>query len=157
MKIMSRVWLVALMASLGGYGTFAQSTANLPHFEVASVKLNNSESTGSSNDFGAAYVTFRNYVLRGVVMSAFLVDSESLQAPAWLNEVRVDITGKVPAGSTTFEQRRQMLQVLLLERFGLAVHRESKIRAVRPFSEKHLGGASEPLALPCGRPLPLYL
>jgi uncharacterized protein (TIGR03435 family) len=129
MKIMSRISLVALIASLGGFEAFAQSAATLPHFEVASVKLNNSDSMASNNDFGAAYVTFQNYTLRGVVMNAFLVNSDSLQAPAWLNEVRVDITGKVPAGSTTFEQRTQMLQALLFERFGLTVHRESRVRS----------------------------
>ena len=36
-------------------------------------------------------------------------------------------------------------------------HKDVLVRAVRPFSEKHLGGAPEPLALSCGRPLPLYL
>jgi uncharacterized protein (TIGR03435 family) len=118
-----------LAAALGCSGAFAQAPADLPHFEVASVKLNNSESTGSSNDFGAANVTFRNNTLRAVVRMAFWADDDLLQAPAWLNDVRVDITGKVPAGSTTFEQRRQMLQALLFERFGLAVHRESKIRS----------------------------
>lgn len=120
---------VLLAAAVGCSAAFAQSAANLPHFEVASVKLNHSENTGSSNDFGAAYVTFRNYVLRALVRAAFGVDDGEFQAPAWMGDVRVDITGKVPQGSVTFEQKRQMLQTLLVERFGLDVHRESKVRS----------------------------
>jgi uncharacterized protein (TIGR03435 family) len=126
---MLRISSVALIALLGVAGAFAQPAANLPRFEVASVKLNNSESTGSNNDFMSANVTFRNYTLRGVLINAFGLNNEALQAPVWLNDVRVDITGKVPSASATFEQRRQMLQALLFERFGLEVHRESKIRA----------------------------
>ena len=128
MKTMTRMLLVALLASLGGSGAYCQSADNPPHFEVASLKLNNSANTGSSNDFGDAYVTFRNYVLRSVVRMAYWVDDQALQAPAWLSDVRVDISGKVPSPSTTFEQKRQMLQALLVERFGLEVHRESKVR-----------------------------
>jgi uncharacterized protein (TIGR03435 family) len=127
MKTMTRIPLVALLASLGGSGAYCQSADNLSHFEVASLKLNNSANTGSSNDFGDAYVTFRNYVLRSVVTMAFGVDYQAMQAPAWLADIRVDISGKVPSPST-FEQKRQMLQALLIERFGLEVHRESKVR-----------------------------
>lgn len=126
---MTRMSLVALLASLGGSGAYCQSADSLPHFEVASLKLNNSANTGSSNDFGDAYVTFRNYVLRGVIRAAYWVDDEALRAPAWLSDVRVDITGKVPSASTTLEKKRQMLQALLMERFGLAVHRESNVRS----------------------------
>jgi uncharacterized protein (TIGR03435 family) len=108
---------------------FAQAVEAPLHFEVASVKLNDSDSTGSSNDFMSANVTFRNYVLRGVVRMAFWTDDDLVQAPAWLSDVRVDITGKVSPPSATFEQRRQMLQTLLAQRFGLVVHRESKIRS----------------------------
>jgi uncharacterized protein (TIGR03435 family) len=125
---MTRMSLVALIASLGGSGAYSQSADNLPHFEVASLKLNNSANTGSSNDFGDAYVTFRNYVLRGVIRMAFSVDDQAMQAPPWVADIRVDISGKVPSPSTTFEQKRQMLRALLIERFGLEVHRESKTR-----------------------------
>jgi uncharacterized protein (TIGR03435 family) len=128
MEYMPRISLLVLIASFGGCAAFAQSAANLPHFEVASVKLNNSESTGSSNDFGDAYVTFRNYVLRGVIRMAFSVDDQAMQAPPWVADIRVDISGKVPSPSTTFEQKREMLRALLFERFGLEAHRESKVR-----------------------------
>ena len=119
---------VALLVLLAGSAGFSQSAASLPHFEVASLKLNNSANTGSSNDFGDAYVTFRNYGLRGVVTMAFGVDYQAIQAPAWLTDIRVDISGKVPSSSASFDQKRQMLQALLIERFGLETHRESKIR-----------------------------
>ncbi len=125
---MSRISMILALAALRCVA-FAQAPGTPLHFEVASVKLNASESTGSTNDFMSANVTFRNYTLRGVVRMAFWTDDDLLQAPAWLSDVRVDITGKIPSASATFEQRRQMLQALLFERFGLAVHRESKIRS----------------------------
>jgi uncharacterized protein (TIGR03435 family) len=128
MKAMTRFSLLALIASLAGTGAYSQSAVNLPHFEVASLKLNNSANTGSSNDFGDAYVTFRNYVLRAVIRMAYSVDDQAMQAPPWVADIRVDISGKVPSPSTTFEQKREMLRALLIERFGLEAHRESKVR-----------------------------
>ena len=52
-------------------------------------------------------------------------DIDEITAPAWLNEVRFDITAKIPAG-TTREQFALMRQNLLDERFKLVFHREKK-------------------------------
>lgn len=71
---------------------------------------------------------FRNYVLGGILQTAFKVDRLSLEAPDWLFAERFDITGKVSDEKASLEERRQMLQALLIDRFGLAFHRETKIR-----------------------------
>jgi uncharacterized protein (TIGR03435 family) len=116
---------VAVICAAGSL--LAQSDTTSPRFEVASIKLNTSNETGSSNDLGAAEVTFRNYVLRGIMDTAFRISDQNLVAPDWMSGERFDISGKVPPGSN-LEQRRQMLQALLAERFGLVVHREQKLR-----------------------------
>lgn len=73
--------------------------------------------------------TFRNYVLGGILHNAFSVDRLALEAPDWLYDERFDITAKVPDEKASFDQRRQMLQALLIDRFGLAFHHETKTRA----------------------------
>lgn len=51
--------------------------------------------------------------------------------PAWIESFgdAYDIVGK-PAGSVTGEQCRQMVQSLLVDRFHLKIHRETRERAV---------------------------
>jgi uncharacterized protein (TIGR03435 family) len=100
---------------------FAQPSASLPRFEAASIRLNHSGETGSSDDISSTYVTFHNYTLRGIIRLAFMVDDLSLDAPPWVGDLRFDVTGKVPSGSATLAERRQMLQALLYDRLALAV------------------------------------
>ena len=122
----ARLMCLALIVTSGA---LSQDATSLPRFEVASIKLNASSETGSRNDLGGANVVFRNYVLGGILQTAFNVDRLVLEAPAWLYDERFDITAKVPDEKATLDERRQMLQALLIDRFGLAFHYESKIRA----------------------------
>jgi uncharacterized protein (TIGR03435 family) len=115
--------LLVLAAALAS----AQPASQL-RFEVATIKLNTSGETSSDNDLMAAYVTFRNYTLRALVRIAFSVDDLLLEAPAWLGDLRFDITAKVPVASATLDERRQMMRVLLYDRFALAVHHKSVTR-----------------------------
>jgi uncharacterized protein (TIGR03435 family) len=114
---------------IAGTAAFAQN-ANLPRFDVASIKLSTLNSTGSQSDFSGTNVVFRNYVLGGILQSAFGgVDRLSLEAPDWIFEERFDIAAKVPDEKTNLDERQKMLQALLIDRFGLAYHRETKMRA----------------------------
>jgi uncharacterized protein (TIGR03435 family) len=111
-------------------GALSQDATSLPRFEVASIKLNTSNDTGSRNDLSGASVVFRNYVLGGILQTAFNVgDRLALEAPDWLYSERFDITAKVPDEKASLDERRQMLQALLMDRFGLAFHHETKMRA----------------------------
>jgi uncharacterized protein (TIGR03435 family) len=110
-------------------GAFAQDATSLPRFEVASIKLNASNDTGSRNDLRGATVEFRNVVLGSILQTAFKVDRLVLEAPAWLWDERFDITAKVPDEKASFDERRQMLQALLIDRFGVVSHHETKTRA----------------------------
>jgi uncharacterized protein (TIGR03435 family) len=111
-------------------GAFSQDATSLPRFEVASIKLSASNETGSRNDLSGASVVFRNYVLGGILQTAFNVgDRLALEAPDWLYSERFDITAKIPDEKASLDERRQMLQALLIDRFGLAFHHETKMRA----------------------------
>lgn len=122
----ARVVCVALMVTVGA---LSQDATSLPRFEVASIKLNTSNDTGSRNDFSGASVVFRNYVLGSILQFAFHVDRLDLEAPDWLYGERFDITAKVPDEKASLDERRKMLQALLIDRFGLVFHRETKMRA----------------------------
>jgi uncharacterized protein (TIGR03435 family) len=108
----------------------SQDATSLPRFEVASIKLNTSNDTASRNDLSGASVVFRNYVLGGILQTAFNVaDRLALEGPDWLYGERFDITAKVPDEKASLDERRQMLQTLLIDRYGLAFHHETKMRA----------------------------
>lgn len=122
----ARLMFVSLMVAAGA---FAQDAPSILRFEVASIKLNTSNDTGSRNDFGGANVVFRNYVLGSILQNAFMVDRLALEAPDWLYRERFDITARVPNEKASLDERRKMLQALLIDRFGLAFHHETKMRA----------------------------
>ena len=120
-------WLVSA-SIIATIGAFAQSAIPLPRFEVASIKPSTINETGSRNDLSGPNVVFRNYVLRGILQTAFGVNQLALEAPDWLGDERFDITAKVQDEKANMEQRRQMLQALLIDRFGLVFHLETKMR-----------------------------
>jgi len=69
--------------------------------------------------------TCQNMSLHNVIGIAFNLNSQQLIAPEWTKEPRFDITAKVPEGATR-EQFFQMLQNMLVERFGLKFHRDQQ-------------------------------
>jgi uncharacterized protein (TIGR03435 family) len=56
---------------------------------------------------------------------AYDIAQYQLSAPDWMEATRFDITARIPPG-TTEEQLRLMEQTLLVERFRLTVHHETK-------------------------------
>lgn len=117
------------VSMLGAAAAFAQNAPVLPRFEAASIKLSTLDDTGSMNDFRGSTVVFRNYVFGGILQTAFNVERLALEAPDWLYNERFDITAKVPDDKASLDERRQMLQTLLIDRFGLTFHHETKMRA----------------------------
>jgi uncharacterized protein (TIGR03435 family) len=111
----------------------AQSPAEKPAFEVASVKpaappTPGTFMTGSSGGPGTpdpGQATFTNVTQRTLLRTAYDVQDYQISGPAWLESERYDIVAKVPKGVTK-EQFRLMLQSLLAERFKLTLHRETK-------------------------------
>jgi uncharacterized protein (TIGR03435 family) len=76
--------------------------------------------TNSPGRFSCAGVNLKPLLLR-----AYDLMSYQLEGPPSIDSDRFDIDAKIPPG-TTKEQFNLMLQNLLVERFGLAVHRETR-------------------------------
>lgn len=113
---------------------FGQATTSLT-FEVASVKPSAPVPPSGRVYFGPprggpgtpdpGQITWTYATLRALLMTAYDVKGYQISGPAWLASERYDIAAKVPAGATQ-EQVDVMWQNLLLERFGLRLHHESK-------------------------------
>jgi uncharacterized protein (TIGR03435 family) len=102
-------------------------------------------------------LTLENYSLANLIMSAYDVRPYQLSAPSWAATTRFLITAKLPEG-TTKGTARLMLRHLLIERFGLKVHSESKemqlydlVVGKNGHKMKELSG--EPPPIPAAAPL----
>jgi uncharacterized protein (TIGR03435 family) len=105
-------------------------------FDVASIKQNTSGSErgqfgGPPSRFTATNVPALRFITFAYQMQDFLIE----KAPDWLNTARWDINAKAdgnfPAATIDGpDPRRDMLRALLVDRFKLAVHRETRERPV---------------------------
>ena len=103
---------------------YAQN-AKRPSFEVASVKLNLTGSGSNNTDSDPGQLVITNLTLDRLIQMAFGVSPAEISGPDWMSSVHVDIAAKYPAGSTA-EERRDMMEALLEDRFKLAIHRETR-------------------------------
>jgi uncharacterized protein (TIGR03435 family) len=103
----------------------AQPTAAPLSFDVASVRLNVVGGRSSSSETDDQ-VTYINYTLKSLIEEAYYVRPFQIVAPAWLQNVRADVTAKYPPG-TKPKEVELMLRALLADRFSLAIHRETKV------------------------------
>jgi len=117
--------LMATAAFVGG-----QSVPS-PALEVASVKPASAGSRDRSSMRGGPgtsdpeRIIFTNVTLMNILLRAYDLKPYQATGPDWLSSLRYDITAKIQPG-TTREQFRLMLQRLLVERFRLALHHETK-------------------------------
>jgi len=82
--------------------------------------------TGNSGwHFDPGEMVISNMSLEELMEESFDVRDFSLSGPAWLENARFDINAKMQPG-TTPQERNMMLQALLKERFGLAIHHEAR-------------------------------
>lgn len=98
-------------------------------FEVATVKLltaaGHPDFKGGPGTQDPTRVSWTNYPLKALIIDAFAINGERLNAPNWIDTVKCDVQAVVPAG-TKRAQLETMLQGLLVERFHLAFHWENK-------------------------------
>jgi uncharacterized protein (TIGR03435 family) len=99
----------------------------LPTFEVASVKVNKN---GPTSPMMARMLPGRleatNMPVRFLFQQAYRLPTYQMQGgPAWLDSERFDIRAKAPEG-TPQDQLSLMVRALLIERFKLVAHRETK-------------------------------
>lgn len=97
-------------------------------FEVASIKPNTSDNARSSSKLTPGELFIENASLQKCIALAFNISEDrdgAMVAPTWAREIRYDITAKLPPGATE-EEARTMFQNLLMERFRLKTHHESR-------------------------------
>jgi uncharacterized protein (TIGR03435 family) len=112
--------------------TFAQEAAGKLVFEVASVKPGSAYGPGVGRAAGARPSGFQamNTSLTSLIMIAFrLSEGQVVGGPRWIAEDGWNIDAKYPAGASQ-TQMPEMLQALLVERFHLTFHRETRTLAI---------------------------
>jgi uncharacterized protein (TIGR03435 family) len=104
-----------------------------PAYEVSSVKPNKSGDGGMRIQFTPVGVSFSNVALQLVLRESFgIEDSRILGAPDWVKTDRFDIEAKVDAADAPkldnlpFDERRKMLLPVLVDRFNLKFHHETR-------------------------------
>ncbi len=95
-----------------------------PAFEAASLKPSGPDSSRSVSVAGSQW-TWGRATLSQLIKAAFNAKDYSYSAPAWLDTTEFDLVAKIPPGTPPGQQPK-MLQTLLVERFKLAYHFESR-------------------------------
>ncbi len=114
-------------------GSLWGQTAPAHAFDAASVKLSAPVDAAAMMSgrarlgvkIDAGRIDIANTSLFDVIMGAYRLKDYQLSGPDWMKQVRVDIVGTLPKG-TSEGDIPEMLQSLLAERFGLKIHRETK-------------------------------
>jgi len=109
---------------------FAQSSAERPRFDVASVQrsavVTNPYTVASGGVLRGGRYELRKATMLDMIRIAWDVDPDIVfGGPNWLEFDRFDIAAKAPEG-TSASRVRLMLQTLLAERFGLVIHRDTR-------------------------------
>ncbi len=129
--------ILSAQIAVVGQGAAAQTPDPKLQFEVASVKVSppivgstrpalmgarGGPGTADPGQFTLGYAT-----MKAILAQAFGVKANQITGPAWLEKTddHYDIVAKVPPGVSK-EDGKTMLQNLLVERFGLTFHRETK-------------------------------
>ncbi|MGP8251019.1 MAG: TIGR03435 family protein [Terracidiphilus sp.] len=138
-------------------GSSKSVTTKLPEFEVATIKLSDIKHSGKVGPYtypgGKVEVGFAS--LKSLVQFAFDVSSYQVTVPEkWMSETLYDITAIPPDDSPARKlnppsiampmnaEQCQMLRSLLINRFGLKYHIESREGPVY-FLEKSKGGLTK--------------
>jgi uncharacterized protein (TIGR03435 family) len=116
------------MALASAIGVWAQS----PQFiEAASIKPSHDVAADSNLDSVPGRLTATNITVRELIRLGYGVRDYQLErAPKWIDSQRFDITAKSTSASTKLDELKALVRELLVERFQLATHRETKQSAV---------------------------
>jgi uncharacterized protein (TIGR03435 family) len=124
-----------LFAALVCCGAWAQPAADVPAFEVASVKRAAppdsatrfvfSTMRGGPGSTDPTRFEARNVSLNFLIYKAYNLSGWQVLGPDWTYQEEFDIDAKVPP-SATREEFRAMLRNLLADRFKMQIHREAK-------------------------------
>lgn len=97
-----------------------------PAFDAASVKPNKSGAGAIGNHFGPKQASWSNVSLKTLILTAYQLQSYQLiGSPIWLSSDTWDIDARSET-PTTMQEKSEMLQPLLADRFQLKFHRETR-------------------------------
>jgi len=102
-----------------------------PSFEAASIKPAADANPKKQREikFGSGNLSLQGAALWDLIAAAYDIRTYQLSGPDWMKTERFDIAAKVPEGAT-LDEKRLMLQSLLIERFKLAIHHDTKELAI---------------------------
>jgi uncharacterized protein (TIGR03435 family) len=102
-----------------------------PAFAVASVKPNaNADGPRLFQALPGGRVNLVNQTVRELIFSAYQTqDYQVLGGPDWLRRDRFDVVARAE-GDASPPQMLQMVRTLLADRFGLAMHRETRVQPI---------------------------
>src|ERR1017187_3110902 len=130
---MSRT-LLCVLCVVAPIVSFGQAAEGKLAFEVASVKpaapptglaVMLFQMRGGPGTADPGQISYTNVPMRALLLRAYGLKPPQLSGPNWLENTKYDIVAKIPAGATR-EQVNVMVQNLLVERFGLAAHHETR-------------------------------
>ena len=130
-----RMTLLFTIGAALAAAVIAQSQkAGAPTFEVASVKVGQGGGPPGdmprNEDPSPGHLVMTNKPLRLLLEWAYDLKDYQIVGPDWIvSENRYDVNAKA-AGPATQDEMRPMLQSLLLERFQMKVHKESREMSV---------------------------
>ena len=120
-QLIVSVGLLALVAT----GLLGQPSA-APAFEVATIKAAAPSSGGGRTATSGDRLVYNNTTLSNALGKAFkVISANQIVGPSWIFVDRFDISAKMPE-NTPKERIPEMLQTLLIERFKLVIHHESR-------------------------------
>ncbi len=123
MQNITRAFLPLIFVAVAA---FAQERVE---FEVASIRPSAPPSAADRADVGVhidgAMVRISYLTLKDYIRIAYDLKLYQIQGPEWIGMDHFDINAKVPDGAKR-NQFREMLQSLLVDRFQLKTHRDSK-------------------------------
>lgn len=112
-----------LCSTVVPYLSGAQSSNVRPVFEAASVKRSKGERV--SMRIGPSGVRYQSATLKAMLEYAYGVPAFAIVGPSWLETERYSVVAKAPFGALPTEFPK-MLQNLIVERFHLGFHRETR-------------------------------
>lgn len=147
---MARVKAVVLVVLCAGVMLRAQKP--VPEFDVAVFRAVPADTPvktprGGPGTSDPGRITYASAVLRNILTRAFGVQSDQIVGPPWIDTEKYSIGATLPA-ATTQDDLRAMLQKLLADRIGLAVHHESRNLPVFVLAQAKGGPKLKPASAP---------
>jgi uncharacterized protein (TIGR03435 family) len=108
-------------------------TTNLPppppaEFEVASIRPSAPGTTGQNGRVQNDRLDLQGWTLKSLITTAWNINNDDLLAggPKFLETTRFDVVAKAPSAQIDFDELLLMMRALLVDRFKLATHTETR-------------------------------